>query len=39
VILRYQFQGGPSPAEPFEVCGGDPTPGDALRECLDSNCR
>jgi len=38
VILRYQFQGGPSPVEPFDACGLDSTP-DPLSECLDSNCR
>ena len=38
VILRYQFQGGPSPVEPFDACGPDSTL-DQLSECLDSNCR
>ena len=38
VILRYQFQGGPAPAEPFASCGEDPTPLDLLAECVDSNC-
>ena len=39
VILRYQFQGGPAPAEPFESCSEDPTPVDLLAACVDSNCR
>jgi len=38
-ILRYLYQGDEAPPEPFQSCGQDPTPGEPLLDCVESDCR